>query len=220
VHTPASVRFPTSLPRRSGYQRDLDTRSGQRDLDQERRPIARQVIDISTANAHNRAGYRIDDELLLTATYRSTAVIVDPGAAPPATALDQDGYRPDCRPGRRLPHLPLTGGPTGATSALDLLGPGFTLLTATDSLTWRRQVEEAQRTGFPSPTGRSTPTRTARPSLHGGNASSVDLRSPSWPGPTDTSPGAAPIPQNCSPRFAVFSRLCDPGREADLGGIH
>jgi putative polyketide hydroxylase len=45
----------------------------------ERRPIARAIIDISRENART-PGYRIDDELLLTATYRSTAVITHPDA--------------------------------------------------------------------------------------------------------------------------------------------
>ncbi|MBD0746717.1 FAD-dependent monooxygenase [Streptomyces sp. CBMA152] len=115
----------------------------------ERRPIACQVIDISTANAQNRAGYRIDDELLLTAAYRSTAVIADPDTAPTHTVLTPDGYRPRCHPGQRAPHVRLTGGDTGARSTLDLIGPGFTLLTATDSPTWQRQAETAQQMGIP-----------------------------------------------------------------------
>ncbi|TYC66259.1 monooxygenase, partial [Streptomyces sp. CB01881] len=41
----------------------------------ERRPLARQVIDLSLANSRTPGGYRIDDELLLTAAYRSTAVL-------------------------------------------------------------------------------------------------------------------------------------------------
>ncbi|MCC9311847.1 FAD-dependent monooxygenase [Kitasatospora sp. RB6PN24] len=82
----------------------------------ERRPVARQVIDISTANARARAGYRIDDELLLTATYDSTAVAPDPGPAPEVTALDLGGYHPGSHPGARMPHAPLTGGSAGVTS--------------------------------------------------------------------------------------------------------
>ncbi|MER5640756.1 FAD-dependent monooxygenase [Kitasatospora sp. NPDC002227] len=83
--------------------------------DAERRPLARQVIDISTANAAQRSGYRIDDELLLTADYHSP------------TPLDLTGYHPSGRPGTRLPHLPLTPG----ASTLDLVGPDFTLFTPT-----------------------------------------------------------------------------------------
>ncbi|MFD5467772.1 FAD-dependent monooxygenase [Kitasatospora sp. NPDC127059] len=115
----------------------------------ERRPIARQVIGISTANAQSRAGYRIDDELLLTATYQSTAVIPDPDSAPKQTGLSPDGYRPGCHPGQRAPHVRLTGGDVGATSTLDLVGPGFTLLTATDNPAWRRRAETVQQTGIP-----------------------------------------------------------------------
>ncbi|AUG76409.1 hypothetical protein CFP65_1517 [Kitasatospora sp. MMS16-BH015] len=99
----------------------------------ERRPVARQVIEVSTANAANRAGYRIDDELLLTPVYRSAAVLPAeapdsaaeaPGGTEAATTLDPTGYRPACRPGARLPHLPLADG----ASTLDLVGPGFTLI--------------------------------------------------------------------------------------------
>ncbi|MER7673634.1 FAD-dependent monooxygenase [Kitasatospora sp. NPDC096128] len=115
----------------------------------ERRPVARQVIDISMANAQNRAGYRIDDELLLTATYQSTAILPDPDTAPIQTGLSPDGYRPGCHPGQRLPHVRLTGGDAGVTSTLDLVGPGFTLLTATYDPAWRGQAETVQQTGIP-----------------------------------------------------------------------
>ncbi len=111
----------------------------------ERRPVARQVIDVSTANAANRAGYRIDDELLLTAAYRSAAVVPDPGSAAGRGALDAAG----CRPGERAPHVRLVGGPPGVTSTLDLVGPGFTLLAAEDDPRWRRQVEATRQTGVP-----------------------------------------------------------------------
>ncbi|KJS53616.1 hypothetical protein VM98_24180 [Streptomyces rubellomurinus subsp. indigoferus] len=135
----------------AGYAGDalLDT------YEAERRPVASQVIDISTANARNRAGYRIDDELLLTAVYRSTAVLPStaaprsPGTAPEPTGLRPDGYRPGACPGERLPHVRLTGGPARVTSTLDLLGPGFTLLTATDSPAWRRQADATRQAGIP-----------------------------------------------------------------------
>ncbi|MFF9570494.1 FAD-dependent monooxygenase [Streptomyces sp. NPDC014685] len=129
----------------------------------ERRPLARQVIDISTANATNRAGYRIDDELLLTATYRSAAVIPDsvpgpgsadvpapgPGSADVPGPLNTYGYRPGCRPGERLPHVRLTGGPAGVTSTLDLIGSGLTLLAADSDPEWQRQAEAVRQAGIP-----------------------------------------------------------------------
>ncbi|MER5497747.1 FAD-dependent monooxygenase [Streptomyces sp. NPDC002466] len=133
----------------------------------ERRPLARQVIDISMANATNRAGYRIDDELLLTAAYRSAAVIPDPADAPvpvPAPAddsasdlepagapgpLNASGYRPGCRPGERVPHVRLTGGPAEVTSTLDLVGPGFTLLVADGDPEWQRQAGAVRQAGIP-----------------------------------------------------------------------
>ncbi|WP_160311547.1 FAD-dependent monooxygenase [Streptacidiphilus melanogenes] len=111
----------------------------------ERRPIARQVIDVSADNARNRGSYRIDDELLLTAVYRSDAVAPEPGATPGHSALSVDGYRPACRPGARLPHVRLADG----RSSLDLVGPGFTLLTAAEGPAWRRRAESAGRSGIP-----------------------------------------------------------------------
>ncbi|WP_329569521.1 FAD-dependent monooxygenase [Kitasatospora sp. NBC_01266] len=107
----------------------------------ERRPVARQVIDLSVDNARARAarsGYRIDDELLLTATYRSPA-------GPP---LDPSGYRPGSAPGTRAPHLRLIG-PPGTSSTLDLVGPEFTLLTPTAAPAWQRQVDAAAAAGIP-----------------------------------------------------------------------
>ncbi|MFJ5720478.1 FAD-dependent monooxygenase [Streptomyces sp. NPDC093149] len=115
----------------------------------ERRPVARQVIDISTDNATNRAGYRIDDELLLTAAYRSAAVVPDPGPAGGHSTLDAAGYRPGCRPGERVPHVRLTQGPADVTSTLDLIGPGFTLLTADDDPQWQLQAEAVRQAGIP-----------------------------------------------------------------------
>ncbi|WP_033823594.1 FAD-dependent monooxygenase [Kitasatospora sp. MBT63] len=118
----------------------------------ERRPLARQVIDLSQANARARAGYRIDDELLLTAAYRSTAVLPDPGAADHASAgrspLDPAGLGPDAAPGERAPHVRLTGA-DGITSTLDLAGHGFTLLTPAEAPAWRRQAEHAAAAGLP-----------------------------------------------------------------------
>lgn len=114
----------------------------------ERRPVARRVLDISTANARERAGYRIDDELLLTADYRSTAVVPGAGAVPHA-ALDATGLRPDRAPGRRLPHVRLVGGAPDITSTLDLVGPGFALLTGTDSPRWRREADAVREAGIP-----------------------------------------------------------------------
>ncbi|MEU6466122.1 FAD-dependent monooxygenase [Streptomyces sp. NPDC046976] len=116
----------------------------------ERRPLARQVIDISTANAANRNGYRIDDELLLTAAYRSPAVVPGPEHADRPGTLDPAGYRPGCRPGERVPHVRLTtAGAADAASTLDLLGPGFTLLTADDDPRWQPQAEAVRRAGIP-----------------------------------------------------------------------
>ncbi|MFJ3651634.1 FAD-dependent monooxygenase [Streptomyces murinus] len=116
----------------------------------ERRPLARQVIDISTANAANRTGYRIDDELLLTAAYRSAAVVPGPQDADRPGVLDPAGCRPGCRPGERVPHVRLTtAGASDVTSTLDLTGPGLTLLTADEDPRWQPHAEAVRRAGIP-----------------------------------------------------------------------
>ncbi|GAA1275604.1 FAD-dependent monooxygenase [Kitasatospora nipponensis] len=114
----------------------------------ERRPLARQVIELSTANAGARAGYRIDDELLLTARYRSCAVVPDDDLPAPRPPLDPAGHRPGAGPGDRAPHVWLDG--AGAvTSTLDLLGPGFTLVVQGEAPSWRRQAAAAAAAGLP-----------------------------------------------------------------------
>lgn len=113
----------------------------------ERRPVARQVIDLSLANSRARTGYRIDDELLLTAVYRSTAVIAEsdaPERPPLEPARDHWGGEP----GSRVPHLPLAKVP-GVSSTLDLIGPGFTLLTHAGNAAWQRQADTAGAAGLP-----------------------------------------------------------------------
>ncbi|MFD7493610.1 FAD-dependent monooxygenase [Streptomyces sp. NPDC059832] len=113
----------------------------------ERRPVARQVIDLSTENARARAGYRIDDELLLTAAYRSTAVVPGPGT-PTRPPLDVSGYHPSGDPGLRAPHTRLDG-PPGISSTLDLVGPDFALITAADTPAWQQQADAAAAAGIP-----------------------------------------------------------------------
>ncbi|MEV7603090.1 FAD-dependent monooxygenase [Kitasatospora sp. NPDC089797] len=105
----------------------------------ERRPVARQVIDLSLANSRARTSYRIDDELLLSAAYTSGAVLSE---APPRPALDPERQHPEGVPGTRLPHLRI-----GAGSTLDLVGPGFTLFTADGA--WQRQADTATAAGLP-----------------------------------------------------------------------
>ncbi|MFG2142599.1 FAD-dependent monooxygenase [Streptomyces sp. NPDC048696] len=113
----------------------------------ERRPVARQVIDLSLANSRARTGYRIDDELLLTAVYRSTAVIAD-GDTPDRPPLDPAREHWGGEPGGRVPHLPLAAVP-GVSSTLDLVGRGFTLLTHVGDATWQRQADTAGAAGLP-----------------------------------------------------------------------
>jgi len=113
----------------------------------ERRPIARQIIDLSLDNARARSGYRIDDELLLTASYRSPALIARPNA-PDRAPLDPLGHHQINGPGDRAPHVRLAGAP-GIESTLDLLGPDFTPLTASDHPAWQHQVATAAAAGIP-----------------------------------------------------------------------
>ncbi|WP_395292692.1 FAD-dependent monooxygenase [Kitasatospora hibisci] len=118
----------------------LDTYQG------ERRPVARQVIDLSLANSRARGGYRIDDELLLTAVYRSSAVIAD-SDGPEHPPLDPARELRRGEPGGRVPHLPLAS-VSGVSSTLDLVGPGFTLLTHADDAAWRRRADTAGAAGL------------------------------------------------------------------------
>ncbi|MFC9518033.1 FAD-dependent monooxygenase [Nocardiaceae bacterium NPDC056970] len=113
----------------------------------ERRPIARQVIDVASGNAGTRGGYRIDDELLLTVRYTSDAV---------AEAVDSDGssietggYTPSGRPGQLLPHVRVTGS-AAARSTLDMTGLGFTLIYGpVGGAQWSAHIDDAVRQGFP-----------------------------------------------------------------------
>ncbi|MDH6132135.1 putative polyketide hydroxylase [Kitasatospora sp. MAA4] len=110
----------------------------------ERRPVARQIIDRSTDNSRARTSYRIDDELLLSAVYRSGAVACEDAAGPPQAL---SGYRPSGSPGARAPHVRLTGRP-GIASTLDLVGPGFTLLTPARDASWQQQADAVGAAGL------------------------------------------------------------------------
>ncbi|MFE2412594.1 FAD-dependent monooxygenase [Kitasatospora sp. NPDC059408] len=122
----------------------LDGTAGRALLDtyqDERRPVALAVTELSLANSRARTSYRIDDELLLTAAYRSTAV-AGSRTRPP---VDPERTHPDGGPGARLPHRPLPDG----RSTLDLVGPGFTLLTPHPDGARRRQAAAATAAGLP-----------------------------------------------------------------------
>jgi 2-polyprenyl-6-methoxyphenol hydroxylase-like FAD-dependent oxidoreductase len=113
----------------------------------ERSPIGR----LTTEQAYVRYVLRVDPSLAgadlpaeaddpsieLGAVYRSAAVSADD--AEPVPPLDDPG-RPSGRVGTRAPHLPIevAGRPA---STLDLVGPGFTVLTA-DGDAWHRATEE------------------------------------------------------------------------------
>ncbi|MCK2216249.1 FAD-dependent monooxygenase [Actinomadura sp. ATCC 31491] len=114
----------------------------------ERRPIAGRTVDESLANAlitwqmmegrlpmaeaiQRQADRRSSEGLVLGFHYDSAAVVPD-GTAPPAVADPYRTYVPAARPGHRAPHVWLSadGGPV---STLDVLVPGFTLLSPAGS---------------------------------------------------------------------------------------
>ena len=116
----------------------------------ERQPIGR----LTTEQAYVRYVGRVDPSLAaddlpapvddpsieLGALYRSAAV-ADTGDAPPLA----DPNEPGARAGARAPHVPieLDGRPA---STLDLVGPGFTLLTASAGDEWLRTAADLSLT--------------------------------------------------------------------------
>ncbi|MGN9788342.1 FAD-dependent monooxygenase [Nonomuraea sp. ZG12] len=127
----------------------------------ERRPIAARTVDESLNNAlitfrmmegrlsmreavDQQAGRRSCEGLVLGFGYESAAVIPD-GTPAPAPGDPYRVYVPSARPGHRAPHVWLAG-PDGPVSTLDLLGPRFTLMTASPA--WARAaLPAAHRTG-------------------------------------------------------------------------
>lgn len=100
---------------------------------QERRPVAAITVAeslrrLDRALAGDR-GAKPSDGLVLGFHYDSPVIVPD-GTPPPAGDPIAD-YVPTARPGHRLPHIQL---PLG--SALDLVGPGFSLLVA-DLIHWQ-----------------------------------------------------------------------------------
>ena len=139
--------------------------------DAERRPPSKTTVEQSLANFFNvmqvavafyggdqqlsaeeaiRAAHRYGNHLgvELGTVYTSRAVVSD-GTAPPEVEDRYADYRPSATPGCRTPHIWLGRG-DGRLSTLDLIGPGFTLLTTTDGDAWRRSAARAtERHGAP-----------------------------------------------------------------------
>ncbi len=69
------------------------------------------------------------------AAYESSAVVAD-GTSPPVVDDSYSDYVQTATPGCRAPHVWL-GCPDAELSTLDLFGPAFTLLTASEGATWR-----------------------------------------------------------------------------------
>jgi hypothetical protein len=69
------------------------------------------------------------------AAYDSSAVVAD-GTVPPVVEDSYADYVQSATPGCRAPHAWL-GGSDAALSTLDLFGPTFTLLTASEGAAWR-----------------------------------------------------------------------------------
>ncbi|MEW9555579.1 FAD-dependent monooxygenase [Nonomuraea sp. NPDC050783] len=137
----------------------------------ERRPVARRTVDESLANAlitwqmmegrlpmaeaiRQQAGRRSSEGLVLGFHYDSAAVVPD-GTAPPAIDDPYRTYVPVARPGHRAPHVWLSNGSPGGApgdgrvSTLDLLGPGFTLLSPAGSGWAEAGTRAAAMTGVP-----------------------------------------------------------------------
>ena len=133
--------------------------------DAERRPVARWITDQSLHNsiqvgrmaraatgdtssslppdeivaAARRYGNHLGVEF--GARYDSAAVVPD-GTSPTQVADPYTDYVPSARPGGRAPHLWL-GRNDARLSILDLVGPGFTLLTGSAGEGWQRTAQQA-----------------------------------------------------------------------------
>lgn len=70
--------------------------------------------------------------------YESSAIVPD-GTSPPTVTDPYTDYEPSGRPGHRAPHVWLRQG-NDTLSALDLLGPEFTVLAGADGHPWRDVV--------------------------------------------------------------------------------
>ncbi|MEE1769374.1 hypothetical protein PUR34_14760 [Streptomyces sp. JV185] len=72
----------------------------------------------------------------------SSGQVLDHGFAFSRWIRPVSGYHPNGAPGHRAPHTRIRG-PPGVTSTLDLIGPGFTLITAADTPAWQQQADAA-----------------------------------------------------------------------------
>jgi len=75
------------------------------------------------------------------AAYQSSAVVSD-GTSPPTVEDNYTDYLQTATPGCRAPHVWL-GDPDAGLSTLDLFGPAFTLLTASEGAAWRTAGDAA-----------------------------------------------------------------------------
>jgi len=108
----------------------------------ERRPIAEQVIDISSRNSRAAGGYRIDDQLLLGTRYCSAAVQSDSTDGTSGLDRSEPPFRVD--PGKRLPHTWLRP----EESTLDLVGCDAMVVVGGDSTEWAVLANSAEREGI------------------------------------------------------------------------
>lgn len=128
----------------------------------ERHPIGERTVGESLANAFitfqmmegklsmaeaigQQAGRRRSEGLVLGFHYDSTAVVPD-GTPAPSPENPYRTYVPTARPGHRAPHVAVTRG-AETVSTLDLLAPGFTLLTPAGSGWAQAAKEAAEQTG-------------------------------------------------------------------------
>ncbi|WP_277209523.1 FAD-dependent monooxygenase [Isoptericola croceus] len=88
--------------------------------------------EVSMAEAVAAQARRRRSEGLVLGFCYDSAAVTDDGTEPPTVDDDYRDYSPTARPGHRAPHLYLDHD-GHEVSALDLLGPGFTLLTPAGS---------------------------------------------------------------------------------------
>jgi 2-polyprenyl-6-methoxyphenol hydroxylase-like FAD-dependent oxidoreductase len=133
--------------------RNVNEASNNKVLDELIRPSALLDDPGATGDAARRAlsddlyAYRLREfrtaGIQLGYRYRQSPICVDDGSLEPPD--DHMLYAPSTWPGSRAPHVWLDG----ATSTLDLFGPGFVLLRLDPSIDTSRWLAEARRQGLP-----------------------------------------------------------------------
>lgn len=119
----------------------------------ERQPVGRAITEQSLTNAASmgrleqskknasaRPEYLNEQGMIFGATYASRAVVPD-GTAAPVVANPVTDYTPSARPGGRAPHVSFERDGK-RMSTIDLVGNGFTLLSAAGGSAWTAAASE------------------------------------------------------------------------------